>query len=136
MRNSCIALTLIMAIVAAAALSALWSGGLLAADAPEPAPPTATPAPLKDADRLLVRDAQLALAQAHIARLQAEADVTAAKTVIGQLVQSLKTKYACPDCTLNSDFTWTPEPTPAQTVTVPSSAATPTPEGGTNSKKE
>lgn len=105
----------------------------MAADAP-----INTPArPLDAADRLQIREAQLVLAQAHIARLQAEAQVAAGEARISQIVQTLKTQYACPDCTLNTDFTWTPaaKATPAATL---SSATTPTPtkQGGTNQKKE
>jgi hypothetical protein len=116
MRNSCIVLMLVMATVA------------FAADAPKP---------LKDTDRLLIRDAQLALAQAHIARLQAESQVVAGEARISQIVQTLKTQYACPDCTLSNDFTWTPAP-PAAVDTTPSSVTTPTPtkKGGTIQKKE
>jgi len=119
MRQPCIVLTLVAAAVC------------FASDAPA----TSAPKPLEAADRLLIRDAQLALAQAHIARLQAEAQVTAAEAQIGQLVQTLKKQYACQDCTMNADFTWTPAPTPTAKTT-PSSTATPTLEGGTNQKKE
>jgi hypothetical protein len=116
MRHSCIVLTLVMAAVA------------LAADAPKP---------LEVTDRLQLREAQLTLAQAHIARLQAEAQIKDAEANIGQLVQNLKTQYTCQNCTLNNDFTWTRTPTPTAT-TKPSGATTPTPKerGGTNQKKE
>ena len=64
--------------------------------------------PLEVADKLLVREAQLELSQAHIARLQAEAQVRVAEDRLSRLVQTLKTQYACPDCQLNNDFTWIP----------------------------
>lgn len=71
----------------------------LAADAPKVRP-------LTPEDRLQIREAQLELAQAHIARLQAEAGVAAAEDKVRAVVQSMKSKYACLDCTLNNDFTW------------------------------
>ncbi len=62
------------------------------------------------ADRLRVREVQLSMARAQIARLEAEAAVRDAEDQIGQLLQSLKTQYACPDCELRNDLTWVPKP--------------------------
>jgi ribosomal protein L12E/L44/L45/RPP1/RPP2 len=102
---------------------------------------TDAPKPLDTPDRLLVREAQLELTQAHIARLQAEAQVRVAEDRITRLVQTLKTQYACPDCQLNNDFTWTPAPAPAATAEAPK-GQTPAPPkappkaGGQSSQKE
>lgn len=93
-------------------------------------------AALLDADRLQIREAQLVLAQAHIARLQAEVTVKEQESVIQahekrltDLLESLKKQYACAECELNADFTWARKP-------APSKPATPAPEGGQSQKKE
>ncbi len=82
--------------------------------ATDPAP-TPSPKPIELGDRILVREAQLSLAQAHIARLQAEAQVRQAQDSLGELLSTLKTRYSCQGCELNSDFTWVqpPKTTPA-----------------------
>ena len=102
----------------------------------------AGPAPVKTAglaalvpqDRLQIRDIQLAMAQAHIARLQAEGQIKSLETQLGQIIESLKAAYSCPGCTLNQDFTWTkPEPPKAPAVSAPSPAPK---KGGQTSDKE
>lgn len=125
MRQSCIVLVLVTMVALVAVVACF------AADTPKPTAPA--PKPLEVADRLQLREAQLNLAQAHITHLQTEAQVVEAEGRIGQLLQSLKKQYACPDCALNNDFTWTPAPTPSAAA-APSSATTPTPtkRGGTN----
>lgn len=82
-------------------------------------------------DQLRIREVQLVLAQAHIARLQAEARVKEAEQQINQIVQELKVQYACPDCTLNADMTWTKPAPPA-----PESKTPAPPEDGQTSTKE
>lgn len=101
-----------------------------------------TPAPKRDgvpalieADRLLIREAQLVMAQAHINRLQAEAQVRQAEDNLNRLLQSLKSQYQCIDCELNNaDFTWVRTPA----LSEPKPATTPAPEqaGGNTSQKE
>lgn len=97
-----------------------------------------SPKPLEAQDRILMRESQLELAQAHIARLQAEAQVRVAEDRLIQLVQGLKTRYACPDCQLNNDFTWTPAPKVEPPKAEDPQSAAPAPEkaSGQNSKKE
>ena len=92
-------------------------------------------AALLDADRLQIREAQLVLAQAHIARLQAEVTVKEQESVIQahekrltDLLESLKKQYACAECELNADFTWARKP-------APSKPATPAPDGGQTTKE-
>ena len=81
-------------------------------------------------DKLQIREVQLALAQAHIARLQAEAQIKAYESQLTQIIEDLKVQYSCQGCTLNSDFTWT-KPAP------PAGPTTPAPNtDGPNSKKE
>jgi len=70
-------------------------------------------ASLADPDRLLIREAQVAMAQGHIARLQAEAQVREAQENIRKaeeqirgLIQQFQKEYACQGCNLNLDFTW------------------------------
>jgi hypothetical protein len=85
-------------------------------------------------DKLQIREVQLALAQAHIARLQAEAKIKAYEDQLNQTIEDLKVQYSCQNCTLNADFTWTkPEPpkTPASKET-----PVPPPANGPNSPKE
>lgn len=107
-----------------------WSSKALPADAPAPAPK-----PLEAADRLLVREAQLYLAQAHIARLQAEAQVRQAQDNLNKILSTLKTQYACPDCELNGDFTWIQ---PAKVSAKADAKTTPAPDtaSGQSSDKE
>ena len=105
--------------------------------------PPVEPAPVKTAglsalvpqDRLQIRDIQLAMAQAHITRLQAETQIKSLESQLGQVVENLKVQYSCQSCTLNADFTWTkPEPPKAPAM------ATPTPDAkkanGPNPKKK
>ena len=81
-------------------------------------------------DQLQIRNVQLVLAQAHIARLQAEAQIKAYESQLNQTIEDLKVQYSCPGCTLNADFTWT-KPAP------PASPATPAPKSdGPNPTKE
>ena len=92
------------------------------------------PKPLETSDKLQIRESQLALAQAHIARLQAEAQIKAVEIQISQIVETLKVQYSCQNCTLNADFTWTkPEPPKAPTMSAPSPAPK---KGGQTSAKE
>jgi hypothetical protein len=92
---------------------------------------------LLDSDRVQIREAQLALAQAHIARLQAEVQVKEQLGVIQaqekrltDLIESLKKQYACSNCELAVDFTWVKKPAPSE-------AKAPAPEkSGQTSKKE
>ena len=101
----------------------------------EPAPVSTTGlSTLVSQDRLQIRDIQLALAQAHITRLQAEAQIKSLEAQLGQTVESLKTTYSCQTCTLNADFTWTkPDPPKAPAM----ATTTPAPQkDGPNSKKE
>jgi len=88
---------------------------------------------LLEADRLFIREAQLVIAQAHINHLQAEAQVRQAEENLNRLLQSLKSQYACLDCELNADFTWTKKPAPSETK-----PATPAPKkaSGPTSNKE
>lgn len=123
MRQPCIVLVLMVAMVA------------MVTNAADTAATPPAPKPLELADRLQIRDAQLALAQAHIARLQAEASVTSAEGRIVQLIQTLKKQYACPDCTLNENFTWTPAPEATPPAT-PAEVVTPASKDGANSEKE
>ena len=81
---------------------------------------------LLDSDRVLIREAQLVLAQAHIARLQAEVQVKentvaiqASERKLTDLLESLKKQYACSDCELGVDFTWTKKPAPSKPETSP-----------------
>jgi hypothetical protein len=83
-------------------------------------------------DKLQIREAQLALAQAHIYKLQAEAQIKAAEEQISQIIESLKVQYACQGCTLNADFTWTKPEAPKN----PTTPATPAQEDGPNPHKE
>jgi hypothetical protein len=85
-------------------------------------------------DKLQIRDIQLAMAQAHIARLQAEAQIKSLEAQLGQAIESLKVAYACQTCTLQSDFTWQkPEPPKAPAT----AASSPAPKkGGQTSAKE
>ncbi len=99
-----------------------------------PAPKPSDPKPLGIEDRLLVREAQLELSQAHIARLQAEAQVRVAEDRLTRLVQTLKTQYACPDCQLQNDFTWTPAK--EAKAGVPGSTPAPPKASGQSSQKE
>lgn len=64
-------------------------------------------------DQLQIRNVQLALAQAHITRLQAEAQVRSYETQLNQTIEDLKVQYSCQNCTLNADFTWTKPAPPA-----------------------
>ena len=66
-------------------------------------------------DKLQIRDIQLALAQAHIARLQDEAQIKAYEGQLSQILEFLKVQYSCQNCTLNADFTWTKPELPATT---------------------
>jgi len=91
---------------------------------------------LVDQDRLQIRDVQMALAQAHIARLQAEVQVKEQLSVIqaqekrlNDLIENLKQQYACSGCELAVDFTWVRKPAPSE-------PATPAPQGGQPSNKE
>ena len=91
---------------------------------------------LDPADQVRVREAQLSLAQAHIARLQAEVQVKEQLSVIQaqekrltDLIESLKKQYACSDCELAVDFTWVRKP-------APSKPATPAPQGGQPNKEK
>ncbi len=95
------------------------------------------PAGLSPTDRLKVREAQLALAQSHIALLQEQVKVKEAETSISALIQSLKTQYACPTCELQSDLTWKCPP-PAPTPQADTQLKTPAPPkaSGQTSKKE
>lgn len=92
--------------------------------------------PLADSDRLLIREAQLALSQAHVARLQIEIQVREAEDRIKQLVQNLKTQYACSDCELNADFTWTRKPQGQPEAASKAKTPAPTTAGGQTSNKE
>jgi hypothetical protein len=92
---------------------------------------------LVDADRLLIREVQLALAQAHITRLQAEVQVKEGLTAIQSqekrltdLLETLKKQYACSECELAVDFTWVRKPAPSKPATSPA------PEGGQPTTKE
>ena len=77
-------------------------------------------------DRLLIRDVQLAMAQAHIDRLQSELKVKDTEVKLGALLQSLKTQYTCLDCELQADFTWKRTPAVAKPGS-PASNTTPAP---------
>ena len=87
---------------------------------------------LAAADRLRVREAQLALSNAHVARLEAEAAVRDATDQLSQLLQSLRTQYACPDCELKNDLTWVPKPKAdaPKPIPAPEKARGQTPEKG------
>lgn len=107
----------------------------LAQSPPTEPPPvnTAGVSVLVSRDQLQIRSIQLALAHAHIARLQAEAQIKAYEGQLSQTVEDLKVQYSCQTCTLNADFTWTkPEPpkAPAPATTAPAQ------KDGQNSKKE
>jgi hypothetical protein len=78
-----------------------------------PAAAARAPEPVGASDRLLVREAQLALAQAHIARLQAELQVKEAEARIERIVENLKAQYGCTDCDLDADFRWVRNPATA-----------------------
>lgn len=98
-----------------------------------------TPKPLDNPGRLLVRDAQLSLSQAHIQRLQGEVAVRDAEAALIRLLQTLKTQYACPDCQLNNDFTWTAPAPPAKAESgnqTPAPPKAPPKAGGQSSQKE
>jgi hypothetical protein len=114
-----------------------------------PTPP-ATPPPVSKPglggliplDRLEIRETQLGLAQAHIARLQAEAQVKSYEDQIGRLIDSFRTEYGCPACTLDANFLWVKPAAPAP-LAAPDppeetgTAAPPDPKaGGQTSKKE
>lgn len=95
------------------------------------------PASLSPTDRLLVREAQLSLAQAHITLLQDQLRVKESEAALSALIQSLKTQYACPDCELQSDLTWrkrTPAPKPE--TAAPQATPAPPKASGQTSKKE
>jgi hypothetical protein len=110
---------------------------LFAADPPVPTNPplvnTTGFSALVSRDKLQIRDIQLAIAQAHITRLQAEAQIKSLESQLNQTIEDLKVQYSCQTCTLNADFTWTkPEPLKA-----PESAAAPAPQkDGPNPTKE
>ena len=94
------------------------------------------PRHIETADRLLVREAQLSLAEAHIARLQAVASVRVAEDQITDLLTTLRTRYSCPGCQLNNDLTWIP-PKPAEAKgQAPSAAPAPSTASGQTSDKE
>ena len=123
-------------------ISCLWLGTLTGlAQQPTSEPKREGVKILLDADRVQIREAQLALAQAHIARLQAESEaqkhqmaIQALEKRINDLLESLKKQYACSDCELAVDFTWVRKPATSE----PKPAATPAPEkaSGPTSKKE
>ena len=92
---------------------------------------------LIDADRVQIREVQLTLAQAHIARLQAEAEaqkhqmaIQALERKLTELLESLKKQYDCQDCELAVDFNWVRKPAPSKPT------ISPAPEGGQSSNKE
>jgi hypothetical protein len=91
-------------------------------------------------DRLAIREAQLALAQAHIARLQAEAQVKSIEDGITQLINSYRAEYGCPGCILSNDFMWSKPEAAAAAAAPPAPAlATPVPpvkQGGQTTTKE
>ena len=105
-------------------IAIVFSGLAFAADNPVVIPKEVTVsyqkegrASLADPDRLLIRETQLAMAQGHIARLQAEAQIREAQENIRKaeervrdLIQQFQKEYACPDCELALDFTWKPKP--------------------------
>ena len=115
-------------------LSVLFCGLLVAADSPQVEQKPARH--VETADRLLVREAQLSLAEAHIARLQAVASVRVAEDQITDLLTTLRTRYSCPGCQLNNDLTWIP-PKPAEAKgQAPSAAPAPSTASGQTSDKE
>jgi hypothetical protein len=69
---------------------------------------------LDPADRLQVREAQLAMSQAHIAFLQAQIEAARQEGQLSSLLERLKTKYACTGCQLSSDLSWIKPPAPAK----------------------
>lgn len=83
-------------------------------------------------DRLQIREAQLNLSRSQIARLEAEAAVRDAEDQIGQLLQSLRTQYACLDCELQNDLTWVPKPK----ADAPKPTPAPEKAGGQTSKEK
>jgi hypothetical protein len=109
------------------------------AQSPVPAKPE-VPQPLKESERLQIREVQLSLAQAHIARLQAEAQVYSLESQLARIVESLKVAYSCRDCTLQSDFTWQkPAPPKApdpEKATTPATTSPAPKKGGQTSNKE
>jgi hypothetical protein len=118
-------------------LLTLLACALFAADSPtaptEPLPVNvAGVSMLISRDQLQIRNVQLALAQAHITRLQAEAQVRTYEAQLNQTIEDLKVQYSCQNCTLNADFTWTKPAPPA-----PANPATPAPNtDGPNPTKE
>lgn len=117
-------------------LAFLWLGTVAGlAQQPTTEPKREGTAALLASDRLQIREAQLALAQAHIARLQAEAEaqkhqmaIQALEKRLTDLLESLKKQYACSECELAVDFTWVRKP-------APSKPATPAPDGGQTTKE-
>jgi len=112
---------------------ALAAFGQTPAQAPNQAPVSkAGISALMPQDRLQIRDVQLALAQAHITRLQTENQIKTFEQQLGQIIEELKAQYSCPGCTLNQDFTWTkPEPPKAPKSTPPA----PSKDGQTSTKE-
>jgi hypothetical protein len=104
-------------------VSALLAVGLAAAevDTSTPSAPVvkAGISALTPLDRLEVREAQLTLAQARIAELQATARVRDAVDQLSQIVQSLQAEYACPGCDLNPSLFWVKPAPPAPPAPAP-----------------
>lgn len=97
-----------------------------------------SPKPLDTPGRLLVREAQLELAESYIKKLQAEALIRNAQDRLARLIQTLQKQYACPDCELQSDFTWKPAPTadPAEVADPEVTTPAPTTASGQSTEKE
>ena len=101
---------------------ALLAMGLAAAEVDTSTPPALAKAgisALTPLDRLEVREAQLTLAQARIAELQATARVRDAVDQLSQIVQSLQAEYACPGCDLNPSLFWVKPAPPAPPAPAP-----------------
>ena len=63
-------------------------------------------------DRLHLREAQLQLAQTHIALQQAQMGVVKAEQALSALIEKIKAEKGCPDCTINQNLELVPPAKP------------------------